>query len=98
MQELIDKLKLVDDKLDAEGFNSEGPARKTIAEVSLFLQQLLNKTACSTPLEVLAQLLKEEYKLAEDKTLPFFKSGMHYANTSSIEDVMKLLKERPPMA
>jgi hypothetical protein len=43
MQELINKLKLVDDTLDVEGFNPEGPARKTIAEVRLFIQQLLNK-------------------------------------------------------
>lgn len=98
MQELIGKLKLVDDKLDAEGFNSEGPARKTIAEVSLFLQQLLNKTACSTPLELLQQMYNEEQKAYTDAGTDFLEYSKREYNVECIGQVIRLIKERPPMA
>ena len=57
----------------------------------------LQQTQCTTLLEFLQQMMKDEEQSAV-ATPSFSKMEKHYANAEDIKNVMRLIKERQPIA
>ena len=98
------KMKTIDEVLNTwnAGYVADNPHNVdgyNKADVLEWLAQkhLLQQTQCTALRELLEQMMKDEEQSAA-ATSSFSKMEKHYANAEDIKNVMRLIKERPPVA